>query len=168
MTPAASASEQYPGARDRAHKRRSFDVARRHRGRTILGSDVVLLSILDGQIELYIQIYYVYFSVLFWQNRAKRLESPEKLTSPWIRRSLAGDKWVFNSSSQNGLIKDSRRAVVRESQIPGHDACLRAPMGLPSSLTHVDRQSVKSATSTSTLSLLAKSPVRGFFRNDGW
>lgn len=61
-------------------------------GRTILGSDVVLLSILDGQIELYIQIYCVYNSVLFWQNRAKRPESPEKLTSPWIRRSLAGDK----------------------------------------------------------------------------
>jgi hypothetical protein len=36
----------------------------------------------------------------------------------------------FNSSSQNGLIKDSRRAV-RESQIPGQDACLRAPMGCP-------------------------------------
>ena len=69
MTAAASASEQYPAARDRGRKRRFFDVARRHRGQTILGSDVVLVSILDGQIYIYIYITSLFRSILAEQSQ---------------------------------------------------------------------------------------------------
>jgi hypothetical protein len=93
VTPAASASEQYPAARDRAHKRRSFDVARRHRGRTILGSDVVLLSILDGQIYIYKYIMSLFRSILAEQSQTAGV--PRKATvsvDPTHTLSLQGDK----------------------------------------------------------------------------
>jgi hypothetical protein len=87
VTPAASASEQDPPARNRARERRSFDVARRHHGRTILGSDVVLLSILDRAIELML------FLRFYFCRTKPNGRSPTK--SQRRRRfllSLAGDK----------------------------------------------------------------------------